>query len=120
MEDAMTNDLRLPVSKTEVVRSIADLPAISAEQYQHVGRYAGAVVMHCFETIGGVQRMAAWADGSPESFFTKVFPKMISRSQQVDISATLSIDDAIERLERQNAIAVEFREVVEDAEFYDL
>lgn len=112
----MSNDTRLAT-----VRAIQGLPAISAEQYQHVGRYAGAAVMHCFEAIGGVDRMVAWSDQNPDSFFTKLFPKMISRSQQVDISATLSIDDAIERLERQNAIAVDFREVAtEDAEFYDL
>ena len=117
------NELTL-VSKTEVVRSIADLPAISAEQYQHVGRYAGAVVMHCFEAIGGAKRMAFWADQNYGEFATKLFPKMISRSQQVDISATLSIDDAIERLERQNSIqAADYTEVmpgVEDAEFFDL
>ena len=115
----MSDDTRLPV-----VRAIQGLPAISAEQYQHVGRYAGAAVMHCFEAIGGAERMRAWADGNPTDFFTKLFPKMISRSQQVDISATLSIDDAIERLERQNSIqAADYTEVmpgVEDAEFYDL
>ena len=116
----MANEVSLPVSKTEVVRAISDLPAISAEQYQHVGRFAGAVVMHVFEATGGAERMAFWANQNYTDFATKLFPKMISRSQQVDISATLSIDDAIERLERQNAIAVEFREVVEDAEFYDL
>lgn len=114
----MEEDTRLPV-----VRAISGLPAISAEQYQHVGRYAGAVVMHVFETLGGAERMRFWADQNYGEFATKLFPKMISRSQQVDISATLTIDDAIDRLERQNAlpapIEAEYR-VVEEAEFYDL
>jgi len=84
---------------------------ISAEQYQHVGRYAGAVVMSVFEQIGGVERMKVWADGNPTDFYTKLFPKMISRSQQVDVSGTLTIDDAINRLERMNTIDADFIEV---------
>lgn len=81
-------------------RDVARIPMISAEQYQHVGRFAGALVMSCFEQIGGLPRMAVWADGNPTDFYTKLFPKMISRSQQVDVSGTLTIDDAITRLER--------------------
>lgn len=53
--------------------------------------------------------MAAWADSNPTDFYTKLFPKMISRAQQVDISGTLTIDDAISRLERMNE--AEFTEV---------
>jgi hypothetical protein len=85
---------------------------ISAEQYQHVGRFAGAVVMAVFEQTGGVSRMASWADSNYTDFATKLFPKMISRSQQVDVSGTLTIDDAITRLERSSIpIEAEFREV---------
>jgi hypothetical protein len=98
-------------------RDLAKLPMISAEQYQHVGRFAGALVMSCFEQIGGLPRMAAWADGNPTDFFTKLFPKMISRSQQVDVSGTLTIDDAITRLER-NTIEGEFDEI--PSRSYDL
>ena len=53
--------------------------------------------------------MAAWADSNPTDFYTKLFPKMISRSQQVDVSGTLTIDDAISRLEHMNE--AEFTEV---------
>jgi hypothetical protein len=112
----MSEDSRLPV-----VRAISGLPAISAEQYQHVGRYAGAAVMHCFEAIGGADRMKTWADQNPTDFYTKLFPKMISRSQQVDVSGTLTIDDAIDRLERQNSqLALADYTEVSDGEFYDL
>lgn len=98
-------------------RDLARLPAISAEQYQHLGRFSGALVLSVFEMIGGAPRMASWADQNPTDFYTKLFPKVISRSQQVDVSATLTIDDAISRLERMSA--AEFNEVP-DAPAYDL
>lgn len=110
----------LPATRTDPVqptRDLARLPMISAEQYQHVGRFAGALVLSTFEMIGGLPRMAHWADENPTDFYTKLFPKMISRSQQVDVSGTLTIDDAITRLERMDApIEAEFTEVRE----YDL
>lgn len=107
MTDALApTDVLIPT------RDLARLPMISAEQYQHVGRFAGALVMSCFEQIGGLNRMAVWADSNPTDFYTKLFPKMISRSQQVDVSGTLTIDDAITRLERQSIpIEAEFAEV---------
>lgn len=101
--------------KLPVVREVASIPMISAEQYQHVGRFAGAVVMSVFEQIGGAPRMAAWADSNPTDFYTKLFTKMISRSQQVDVSGTLTIDDAISRLDRMdNIIEAEFTETTYD------
>ena len=105
----------LPATRTDTVqptRDIAKLPMISAEQYQHVGRFAGALVMSCFEQMGGLPRMANWADENPTDFYTKLFPKMISRSQQVDVSGTLTIDDAITRLERLDQVVEgEFQEI---------
>lgn len=107
---------------TDTVRTaqdVAKIPMISAEQYQHVGRFAGALVMSVFEQIGGAPRMAAWADSNPTDFYTKLFPKMISRSQQVDVNGTLTIDDAISRLERMDE--GQFIEVTpEPAPIYDL
>jgi hypothetical protein len=111
----------LPATKTDMqqpTRDLSRLPMISAEQYQHVGRFAGALVMSCFEQMGGLPRMAMWADGNPTDFYTKLFPKMISRSQQVDVSGTLTIDDAITRLERQ--AEPEFAEFEEVPQIFDL
>jgi hypothetical protein len=79
--------------------AVAKIGHISGEAYQHVGRYAGAIVLACYEQIGGLERMALWADGNPTDFYTKLFPKMIQRSAQVDVSGTVTIDDAISRLE---------------------
>ena len=104
--DERRTDLTVPT------RDVNRLPMISAEAYQHVGRFAGALVLSCFEQIGGLSRMAAWADTNPTDFYTKLFPKMISRSQQVDVSGTLTIDDAISRLESSTIpIDAEFQEV---------
>lgn len=112
----------VPVSASDIASKLAGIPMISAEQYQHVGRYAGATVMHVHESIGGAARFAAWADGNPTDFYTKIFPKMISRSQHVDISGTLTIDDAINRLEGQSAPIGEFAEFeeIEPQQTYDL
>lgn len=116
----MTNDNALIATRTDMqqpTRDLARLPMISAEQYQHLGRFSGAIVLSVFEMIGGAPRMAVWADQNPTDFFTKLFPKMISRSQQVDVTGTLTIDDAITRLENQTeATDAEFHEV----QSYDL
>ena len=112
----VVNTENLPATRTDVQqppRDVSRLPMISAEQYQHVGRYAGALVLSTFEMIGGLPRMAQWADDNPTDFYTKLFPKMISRSQQVDVSGTLTIDDAISKLERQEEPPI-------DAEFTEL
>lgn len=105
-------------------RAVLEIGQISGEAYQHVGRYAGAVVLACFEQIGGLQRMAAWADTNPTDFYTKLMPKLVQRSTQVDVSGTVTIDDAIARLENQPLLG-DYSEVpdegfYEDAKFYDL
>lgn len=99
---SQSNPLVTTTDPLVVAGDLARLPMISAEQYQHVGRYAGALVMSVFEQIGGAPRMASWADHNPTDFYTKLFPKMISRSQQIDVSGALTIDDAISRLERMD------------------
>lgn len=100
-------------------RAVGRIPTISAEAYQHVGRFAGALVMACYEQIGGLDRMAKWADTNPTDFYTKLLPKIISRSTQVDVSGSITIDEAISRLENNTpAVEAEFTEVREQV--YDL
>lgn len=110
------NSLTTKTDMLQPSRDLARVPVISAEAYQHLGRFSGALVLSVFEMIGGAPRMAAWADQNPTDFYTKLLPKVISRSQQVDVSGTLTIDDAISRLERMEV--AEFEEVPE--QFYDL
>lgn len=112
----------LPATRTDLQqpsRDLAGLPMISAEAYQHVGRFSGALILSCFEMIGGLPRMAQWADDNPTDFYTKLFPKTVARSQQVDVSGTLTIDDAITRLERMDEIEAEDAEF-EEVRQYDL
>lgn len=101
-------------------RAVSRVPAISAEAYQHVGRFSGALVMACFEQIGGLERMSKWADTNPTDFYTKVFPKIMARTAQVDVSGSITIDEAISRLESGTTptIDAEFSEVREQE--YDL
>lgn len=118
MTVSQSNPLVLRDPELTPGRVVAQMPQISGEQYQHVGRYAGAVVMACFEQIGGLARMTEWADTNPTDFYTKLFPKLVQRSAQVDVSGTVTIDDAISRLDNQ-PIDAQF-ENIEDAQFFDL
>ena len=104
-----------PIGETDIAvpsRAVSRVPAISPEQYSHVGKYAGALVLATFEQIGGVNRMSAWADSNPTDFYTKVFPRVIQRSTAVEHSGSIALDDAITRLENQSEII--------DADFTDV
>lgn len=108
----------LPRPDMTPAKAVASLPQISGEAFSHVGRYAGAVVLACFEQIGGLQRMAQWADQNPTDYYTKIFGKVVQRSVSADISGTVTIDDAISRLESNSQ--PRRIEHIQDAEFYDL
>lgn len=63
----------------------------------HAGRYARECVLIAFEMIGGVERMADWADKNPDAFFTKLYPKVITK--EVEIQASEGIEDLLLRLD---------------------
>lgn len=65
--------------------------------YQHVGRYAGRMVLTAFDMIGGVDRLADWADKNPTDFFTKVFPKVIAKPHEVGVSE--GVENLLEKLD---------------------
>lgn len=97
----------LPQTRTDADKLVDDtftLPVIPTDVYQHVGRTAGAMVLSCFEQIGGLPRMAQWADTNPTDFYTKLFPKMITRSSAVEVSGQIGLDDALSRLENVSPI----------------
>jgi hypothetical protein len=75
--------------------------AVSSELYADVGRYAGSIVLTVFEQIGGIGRMAEWADENPEAFFTKSFSKIITAPKQVEHTGTVRIEDAIRALDAE-------------------
>ena len=51
--------------------------------YEQVGKYASGAVLYAFEEIGGPKGLAAWAARNPDDFYTKLFPKIITRETEV-------------------------------------
>lgn len=91
-------------------RIVSQLPVIDANMYEHVGRYAGSVVVAAFHMIGGVERFAEWCDANPTSFYEKIWAKLPQKSTAVSVSGTVTLDDAITRLESQT-IEADYEEV---------
>ena len=50
-----------------------------------------------FEMIGGVEAMAAWAEENRGEFYTKLFPKVITR--EVEVNASEGIEDLLRHLD---------------------
>ncbi len=67
----------------------------------HAGRYARESVLLAFEMIGGVERMASWADAHPTEFFTRLYTKVITR--ELEVSASQGVEDLLARLDGQSA-----------------
>lgn len=106
----MAKPLRLP--------SVGD----DGSLYGHVGRYAGMTVMTAFEMVGGVDRLADWADKNYGEFATKLLPKVIAKpvehhvSEGVeDLISKLDAADRAVRLDTSNAIDAEYTDTENDA-----
>jgi len=100
----MTSSLRLPTTDAE------------GNLYQHAGRYAGQMVLIAFDMVGGVDRLADWADKNPGEFFTKVFPKVIAKPVEHTVSE--GVEALLEKLDasdRATLIEGTARLVEEDA-----
>lgn len=91
---AVANDPRKTFSPPKV-------PTIGADFYANVGKYAGVAVLTVFEQIGGVQRMAEWADENPGDFYTKTFSRIVTSPRQVEHTGTIRIEEAIKALEAE-------------------
>lgn len=107
----MSDKYELPEAETaaaiDLRREAAELPyaAPDGEFFVRVGRKylknAGVAVFHM---IGGVERMARWADKNEGEYFTKIYPKLIDKS--VEINDMRSIEDVIDELDDEAAPAV--------------
>lgn len=64
---------------------------------RHAGRYARECVLVAFEMIGGVDRLADWADKNPGEFFTKLYPKVITKEHEIAVGA--GVEDLLQRLD---------------------
>lgn len=67
----------------------------------HAGRYAREAVLLAFEMIGGVDRLADWAGKNPDLFYTRLFPKVISR--EVEVTASAGVEDLLRKLDSGGA-----------------
>jgi hypothetical protein len=79
----------------------------------HAGRYARECVLVAFEMIGGVERMADWAARNPTEFYTKLFPKVISK--EVEVHASEGIEELLLRLDSAERCGP--REAAVDADY---
>lgn len=75
------------------------MPALSGDGavMENMGKFSRGVVRSVFESIGGVERMAEWADENPAEFYTKIFAKTITR--ETEISASEGVEALLERLD---------------------
>ena len=77
---------------------------ISSETYSHMGKYAGALVLSCFEKMGGIDSFVNWAKMNPTDYYTKLLPKIISSSKNIEVNKGGSDDELI-------ALEASFREM---------
>jgi len=64
----------------------------------HAGRYARECVLVAFEMIGGVERMASWANDNPGEFYTRLYSKVITK--EVDVNASQGVEDMLAKLDK--------------------
>ena len=76
------------------------------------GSYARHAVLAAFQAIGGVERLAEWADENPGEFYKSIFSKTITRESEVN--HTVGIENELDALEHlDDAIDADF-DIVED------
>lgn len=84
------------------------VPGSDGAVMMHVGRYAREIVLTTFEMIGGVERMADWADKNPGDFYTKLLPKVIAKEVE-HTGSVRGIEEMLEELPSE-PIEAEFTE----------
>jgi len=63
------------------------------------GRYHRDAVATAFEMVGGVDRLADWADKNYGEFITKLYPRLIPK--EVEVGASQGVEDLLRQLDRQ-------------------
>lgn len=61
--------------------------------YENAGKYARGAVLYAFENIGGADALADWARENPDDFYTKLFPKIITK--EVDVQDNRGVDELL-------------------------
>jgi len=80
------------------MRRAPTLPAtFNGEIYQRVGQYARQAVLYAFEEIGGADGLATWARDNEDEFYTKLFPKIITR--ETETKHVKSLDELMDAVD---------------------
>lgn len=80
----------------------------------HAGRYARECVLLAFEMIGGVERMADWADKNPDLFYTRLYTRVMTK--EVEVHASEGIEELLARLDSAEVLADDDDDLIVDAE----
>lgn len=71
--------------------------SIDGELMVAAGKRSRQIVLDVFDMIGGVERMAEWAEQNPGEFYTKIFTKTITR--EAEVNHTVGVESMLDMLE---------------------
>lgn len=68
--------------------------ALDGKVFENVGKYARGAILFAFERIGGAEALSDWAEDNKGEFYTKLFPKIVTR--EVEVTERRSLDDLMD------------------------
>lgn len=95
--DEETPNLPAVLTSTEVEEIARFYDVSRLESIKRSPRRTNNAVHDAFDLIGGVPRLAVWADKNPGEFFTKLLPKTMQTHQQQEHSGEIRIISAVPR-----------------------
>ena len=96
-EDNQDTNLPTPFLNEEVDAIARFYDVSRLDNVKHSPRRANNAVQDAFDLIGGVPRLAVWANQNPGEFFTKLLPKTMQTQQQQEHSGEIRIISAVPR-----------------------
>lgn len=94
-EEASNLPARLTSDEVEEIARFYDVSRL--ETVKRSPRRTNNAVHDAFDLIGGVPRLAVWADKNPGEFFTKILPKTLQSHQQQEHSGVITIVSKVPR-----------------------
>lgn len=93
--DNLPAEIPLELDFEELRRTYA--PTRLDESRKSASRRSLNAVQDVFDLVGGVPRLAIWADRNPTDFYTKIWNRTIQSNQAVEHSGEIVIRTAIPR-----------------------
>ena len=113
MSDNEVDDLHLPSvfpQKEELTEVQEWYDPTRLERVRRKSARSANAIHDTFDLIGGVPRLAAWANDNEGAFYTKLFSKTVERAGKVEHSGEIRIVSSIPR----TVLDGEFTEVPDD------